>query len=177
MQNNTEYEIKILNVDVNELRGKLLANGFKEKPRVLFKRRVYELDDGAWLRLRTDGKKTTLTYKKSHGNAIDGMEEVETEVSDFEATHQILVKAGIVAKNYQENYRTEFRNDEVEVTIDEWPKIPPYAEIEGTSVKVVEKYLRQLDLQDYQTTSKPTSHVYELANIDIAAINQLTFED
>ena len=46
---NTEYEIRVLEID-------------KEQ-----KRYVYDIipkEDGKWIRLRTNGRKTTLTYKK-----------------------------------------------------------------------------------------------------------------
>lgn len=175
MAKNTEYEIKVLNVDTNKLREKLLSLDFTEVPRFIFKRRVYDLSDGGWIRLRTNGTKTTLTYKKSHSDSIDGVEEIETEVSDFESTNSILEKAGIIPKNYQENYRTEFSNGEIEVTIDEWPKVDPYVEIEGSSVEVVKKYLSDLGLGSHDTTSKPTSYIYELAGINLNEITDLRF--
>lgn len=171
----TEYEIKILGVDIGKLKQALSKHNFKQTPRYLFKRRVYDLQDGGWLRLRTDGKTTTLTYKKFHFDSIDGVEEIEITVSDFEDTNKILEKSGLVIRNYQENYRTEFTNSEIEISIDEWPLIKPYVEIEGKSVRIVEKYLELLNLNKHKTTSKPTSYVYELAKIDILAIKKLKF--
>ena len=63
---NTEYEIRVLEIDkdklikrLNELNAKFIGE-FNQK------RYVYNIipkTDGRWLRLRTNGKKTTLTYK------------------------------------------------------------------------------------------------------------------
>lgn len=175
MTQDTEYEIKVLGVDTKALRTILKKLGFDETPRFLFRRRVYEFPDGGWIRLRTNGDKTTLTYKKSNSDSIDGMTEVEVSVSDFEKTDQILQLANINPKNYQENFRTEFTNGEVEVTIDEWPLIEAYVEIEGSSVAEVENYIKQLGLEKYTQTSKPTSYVYELNGIDLQSINELRF--
>jgi len=175
MSKNIEYEIKILDVNTNALHKQLVSLGFNQVPRFMFKRRVYELGKDTWIRLRTNGKKTTLTYKKSNADKIDGMEEIEIEVSDFEATNNILTNAGLIAKNYQENYRTEFSNNEIEVTIDEWPLIKPYVEIEGSSVEKVKQYIKSLGLDKHEMTSKPTSYVYEIAGIDLDSIDDLVF--
>jgi adenylate cyclase class IV len=58
----------------------------------------YRLNKGnSWIRLRDDGEKVKLTYKKrlgviSHdGSSNDsGMEKIETEVKDYENTIEIL---------------------------------------------------------------------------------------
>lgn len=48
-------------------------------------------DPHKWIRLRTDGEKSTLTIKHIiQPDAIDGVQEWEVEVSDFQQTHFIL---------------------------------------------------------------------------------------
>ena len=51
------------------------------------KRYVYDLrpaEKDKWIRLRTNGKVTTLTYKDIVSNTLDGTKEVEFEVEDFD---------------------------------------------------------------------------------------------
>ena len=174
----TEYEIKVLNIDVVTVRKKLLDEGFKELPQQNFRRNVYTLDNvNAWIRLRTDGGKTTLTYKEYVADTIDGVKELETTVGDFSAMHGILEKAGLTSKTYQENRRTRFEKPGavVEVSIDEWPHVPPYMEIEGGSEDEVRKYLQLLDLSNHEQTSAPTSEVYKRYGLDLDNYMNLTF--
>ena len=172
-----ENEIKILRIDVAELTKRLENSDLISKGLIYFKRYVYELPENkdAWIRLRTDGTKTTLTYKKYVKDSIDGVKELEIEVSSFEDTNTMLNLMGYNAKNYQENKRTLYSNDEVEISIDEWPQIDPYAEIEGKTSEIVSKYLKEYDLEDNETTSQPTSHVYKLAGLDIDQLTDLHF--
>ena len=59
-----------------------------------------------WIRLRTDGKHTTLTCKHILDPlAIDGVREWEFAVSDFDMANEFLEQIGYTAKSYQENTR------------------------------------------------------------------------
>jgi len=65
-----EFEIKFLEINVPELEKKLIQIGAKkigeyDYVRAVFDYPVFRLDtNNGWIRLRTDGKETTLTYKK-----------------------------------------------------------------------------------------------------------------
>ena len=172
----TEYEVKILGIDAVELIHKLRGfDGLKAEPPQSFRRYVYGADEKSWLRLRTDGLRTTLTYKLYNENTVEGVQELEIEVSDFDKTHQILKLAGLKVLTYQENKRERFTNSEVELSVDSWPHIPPYLEIEGDSTKTVKKYVDQLALNDFEKTSEPTSAVYKRYGLDINEYEKLTF--
>ncbi len=173
----TEYEVKILGINVSDVILKIGKLKFKE-PKVLdFRRYVYDIKagDSAWLRLRTDSKKTTLTYKNFIKNAVDGVQELEVKVDDFEKTHELLLTLGYEYTAYQENRRTLYENDEIELAIDEWPHIDPYLEIEGKNIEVVEKYIKLLDLADYKKTSESTTSVYKMQGLNIEDYKNLTF--
>jgi adenylate cyclase class IV len=64
-----EFEIKFLEVDVPELEKKLLAIGAKKTGEYYYSTALFDYPDfrmdkdHAWLKLRTDGKETTLSYK------------------------------------------------------------------------------------------------------------------
>lgn len=81
------------------------------------------------VRLRTNGVKNTITVKEIIDNqVIDGTNELEVEVSDFNIANLILKELGYVPRNYQENYRIIYNLNGVQISIDTWPKIPTYVE-------------------------------------------------
>jgi|JI10StandDraft_1071094.scaffolds.fasta_scaffold111813_2 adenylate cyclase class 2 len=171
----TEFETKVLEIDKNEIIKLIEANNFTQHAPQDFRRYVYEVNAKSWIRLRTDGRITTLTYKLYEKNSIDGVQELEIVVSDFEKTHEMLLLMGLKTTSYQENRRYRFTNEEVELALDEWPLIPAYLEIEGSDVKVVNKYVELFKLTGYERTSEPTSAVYKRYGLDINDHKELSF--
>ena len=136
----TEYEIRVLEIDKESIVKKLESLGTIKKGEYNQKRYVYDLkplQKGKWIRLRTNGIDTTLTYKDIEKNTIDGTKEVELRVEDFDIANEFLNKIGFIARNYQENKRIQYILDNVEIDIDTWPMIPTYLEIEANSEKEV----------------------------------------
>lgn len=173
---NTEFEIKVLDINTEHIKKLLNDKGFEDKGPVEFRRFVYDLpENNAWIRLRTNGQKTTLTYKRFESNSIDGVKELEVTVDNFENTNLLLNTLGYESKSYQENKRHLFVKDSLEVSIDEWPHIPPYLEIEGQDEASVQTMLEDLQLNTLRTTSETTSEVYKLYNLDIDSYKELTF--
>ena len=177
MSKDIENEIKVLNIDTEKLLVELEKSDLDPKGVIFFKRYIYDIpgNKDAWIRLRTDGKKSTLTYKEYLKDAIDGVKEIETAVSDFDATNRLLTELGFEPRVYQENKRTLFTNKDIEISIDEWPKINPYVEIEGKNRNIVIEYLKRFNLDTHETTSKPTSYVYEIAGLNIDDFKELKF--
>ena len=102
-----EIEGRIPNINPEEVKAKLLVIGAKPLGFYNFRRYVFDPAIGAphrWLRLRTDGNKTTLTFKEISNDSFSGTEEWEVEVSDFETTLKILENTGIKHRSYQEKY-------------------------------------------------------------------------
>ena len=63
---NTEYEVRVLEINHDEMVKKLESLNAEFKFEALQQRYIYDLkpkQDNKWIRLRTDGKKTTLTIK------------------------------------------------------------------------------------------------------------------
>ena len=159
-----EYEARVLEINREKLEEKLKSLSAEKIKDFNYKRMVYHfnsIDDGKWIRLRTDGKKTTLTVKEIKKQDIDGTEENEIEVSDFEKTNVILNKLGYFADTYQENKRTRYLLDGVEIDIDTWPYIPTYVEIEGHSTEEVENMIKKLELNKYKVTSLDVQSVFK----------------
>lgn len=170
-----EYEVKILDINVKDILGRLEKLGARKIIERNMKRFVYDLKDNSWIRLRFDGQKTTLTIKEIKDDSITGTKEIEVVVSDFDNANIILERIGFKAKAYQENKRISYKLDDVEIEIDFWPMIPPYIEIEGNSIKDVENIVEKLGFQMSQTTSINTIKVYDKYGIDLNSIKNLKF--
>ena len=176
---NIEYEARILDIDKDKLIKRLKNLNARFVGEFNQKRYVYKIipkADGKWLRLRTNGKKTTLTYKSVEKNSIDGTKELEIEVDNFENTNSLLELAGIKNKGYQENNRVQYVLDDVEIDIDTWPMIPTYVEIEGKSEESVLNIIKKLGINDKKITTLDVQSLYkEIYNIDITKIDILKF--
>lgn len=168
----------MLEVDVPELETKLHTLKAKKIGGRVQKRYVYDFNpkkEGSWVRLRTNGTKTTLTIKEIHSDNIDGTKELEITVDDFEKTNQLLEKLGYKNKGYQENKRVSYELDGVQIEIDFWPKIPPYMEVEAKSAKQVEETLRKLGFDPAHATSVNTTEIYKKYGINIEKMKVLKF--
>ena len=98
------------------------------------------------------------------------------EVSSFEETNKMLNELGYASHTYQENKRTRYILDNVEIDIDTWPYIPTYVEIEGKSVDEVENTISKLNLDKAKQTSIDVQSVFkEFYNIDIAKMPVVKF--
>jgi adenylate cyclase, class 2 len=67
-------------------------------PRTLLTRRIFENDalGGAWIRLRDEGTRSTLTLKQvADSSSIGGTTEIETVVTDLVAMAEILLRLGL----------------------------------------------------------------------------------
>ena len=96
-----EYEVRVLEIDKDELVKKIEKLGAKKIADFNYKRRIYNFNPAVpqkWIRLRTDGNKTTLTIKKLESLEIDGTKEMEIEVLDFEELASDLKQSSDVEK-------------------------------------------------------------------------------
>lgn len=146
----TEIEAKFLNVNHDEIREKLRElGGVCEQPMRLMRRVVFHSDDmearRAFVRVRDEGHRVTMTYKQFDADTIDGAKEHEIEVSDFDTAVALLDAAGIAHDTFQESRRENWRLDDVEIMLDEWPWLAPYMEIEGLSEERVKSVAEWLD--------------------------------
>jgi len=141
-----EYEATFLDIDKDEMRIKLKQAGAKLlRPEFLQKRDVFYLPDKrkhAWLRIRDEGDKTTISLKIVDGNKIDDQQEICFTIDNYQEGVEFLKTIGCEWKGYQETKRELWELDGVEITIDEWPFLEPFVEVEGKSkqkVKAVSK--------------------------------------
>ncbi|MGN1372008.1 MAG: class IV adenylate cyclase [Candidatus Coprovivens sp.] len=176
---NTEYEVRILEINHDEMVKKLESLGAEFKFEALQQRYVYDLkpkQDNKWIRLRTDGKKTTLTIKDLQAKTIDGTKELEIVVDDFAKTNQVLEELGFKNRGFQQNKRTQYILDGVEIDLDRWPLIPEYIEIEGSSVKDVEQTLTKLGIDKKDIITLDVASIYDHYGFDGEHLADLNFE-
>ncbi|MBP9779539.1 class IV adenylate cyclase [Candidatus Gracilibacteria bacterium] len=176
----TEFEIKILEIDILSIKKRLENLGAISKGSALQQRYVYDFNPAISekrIRLRNNGKKTTLCIKHmTDDTKIDGMKELETDVGDFHTMREILKELGYIERAYQENRRTSYSYNSCDIEIDERPMIPPYLEIEGPSEEKVKETLKILGLENSLTTSETTSNVYKRYGIEnLDSIKKLAF--
>lgn len=146
----TEFEAKYPKIEKNEIRKKLKSLGaklvFAERK---FTRMTFDTPDlkkkNAWVRLRDEGDKLTMTFKVVEDeNSVAGMKEVSFEISNIEAAKTFLIQLGLKHKGYEENLREEWKLGNVIFEIDTWPLIDPYLEIEAPSPNLVKEYFLSL---------------------------------
>ncbi len=161
---NLEIEATFLEVDKNEIRSKLKALGGKLiQPEILMRRIVFDLHSNhAFARVRDEGNRIVLTYKNHHNDTLTGTEEINVEVSNYEDTIAILKACGLRAKSDEDSYRETWELDDVEITIDTWPWIPTYIEIEGPGEISVKSAATKLGYNMQNAVIGSVDSVYKL---------------
>lgn len=148
---NKEIEAKFVRVNHDGIRERLKEVGAVcEQPMRLMRRVVFHDDtnDDSYVRVRDEGDKVTMTYKRFHDNtSIDGVTEIETTVGDFDTAIAILDTTGLKRETYQETKRETWKLGNVEVVLDEWPWIDPFVEIEGPSEQAVRDTAQKLGFE------------------------------
>ncbi len=175
----TEFEVRVLEVNIENIEKKLESMGAIKKGVYNQKRYVYDLnpiENGKWIRLRTNGKNTTLAFKDVVSDTIDGTKEIEFEVSSIDEAKEFMKKIGFEYRSFQENTRIQYELDGAEIDIDTWPMIPTYMEIEGKSEKQVYDMIKKLEIDEDKITALNCDDIYrKIYNIDINKIKELRF--
>ena len=149
---NTEFEAKFYPVDKEEYRKKLEAEGAKLTVperlmrRVIADRRANPGLNCDYIRVRDEGNIIRLSAK-IHANAegkVGDQKEDDVEVSDFNTTVRILEDAGLKFNRMQETKREEWELDGATITIDTWPGLEPFTEIETVSSQKVKAIAEKL---------------------------------
>ena len=184
-----EIELKFLEVDVAELEKKLIKIGAKRVDNYEYNRKLFDYPDGSmndrhgWIRVRTDGKETTLTYKQTLRKKLNegkeenvGVKEIEVVVDDYEKTCELMKAIGLIVTTEEKNTRTRYEKDDVVFDIDSWPFIPTYLEIESSSFKKVHEAARELDLDPKNGIIGSAGTIYKRYGFDTGTYSSITFE-
>lgn len=140
-----EYEATFPNIDKEDVRARLRGAGATLiRPEYLQKRSVFNLPKGheipgGWLRVRDEGDKVTMSLKVVNGDKIDDQKETCIEIDNFENAVSFLKMIGCEWRAFQESRRELWKLEGVEITIDEWPFLEPFVEVEGESEEAVKR--------------------------------------
>jgi adenylate cyclase class 2 len=85
-----------------------------------------------------------------NGDRIEDQEEICLTVNDFDAAVEFLTCVGAERKAYQETKRELWSLGGADVTIDEWPFLEPFVEVEGASEAAVRAASERIGF-DYAT--------------------------
>lgn len=161
---NLEIEATFLEIDKDKIRKQLTELDAKLiQPEVLMRRVVFDLHSKhAFARVRDEGNRVVLTYKNHLNDTLTGTEEINVEVSDYDNTIAILKACGLRAKSDEDSYRETWELNGVEITIDTWPWIPTYIEIEGPTAEAVANTATQLGYNIKDGVIGSVDEVYKL---------------
>jgi adenylate cyclase, class 2 len=162
-----EIEATFLSVDKDSVRAKLKETRFELKtPEYLMRRKTFDFPRvvpgrNKWGRVRQESDKITMTVKEVRGSGINDTYEVELIVNDFDTATSFFEACDILAKAFQENMREVWVRDGVEITIDTWPGLNPFVEIEGANEKIVREISNELDFDFEKAVFGSIDLVYE----------------
>jgi len=178
---NIEYEATYTNINKDEARLKLIEVGANLiRKEFLQKRVVFNLPksnsiNGGWLRVRDEGDKITMSLKIVDGDKIHNQKEIMLKVDSFDEAKNFLILIGCEEKAFQESRRELWRIDEVEITIDEWPFLETFMEVEGKSEEVVKNVSEKIGFDYRQAKFCAVDTLYsEKYNLEKERINDHT---
>lgn len=176
----SEIEVKFAHIDKDVLKNTLLLLWWiLDQPHMLMRRAIFRVDSDipSRLRVRDEGTKITMTYKKVLDHStIDGVKEIELTINSFDDGVLFLTSLWYDQKAYQESYREKRLLDGCEICIDERPWLDPFVEIEWPSQNIVEYVSKKLWLVRKDALFGPVNTLYvkflgcdsdELNTIDI----------
>ena len=88
-----EYEAKILHINTVQFVQRAESLGAKKTGSYQFRRYVFDTipaQANKWVRLQTDGSRTTITCKEIMNDTVDGTIEKEIVVDDFDQALDVL---------------------------------------------------------------------------------------
>jgi predicted adenylyl cyclase CyaB len=146
-----EIEVKILNINHSAIEDKLSRLHAEKIFEGEIETSFFDFKDGSikraknLLRLRREGEKIVLTFKRVHGNqAAKIADEYEVEVSNLETTKKILGSLGLWAFETMQKHRTSYKLNGTRFDIDRYEGkyafIPEFLEIESNNIELIHKY-------------------------------------
>ena len=169
---NKEIEATFLNIDKDEYRTTLKQEGAKLiQAETLMRRSVFDTGPHSFLRVRDEGRRIVITYKNIKEQSLTGVDEINLEVDSYSGAVALLEAAGLRLKSRQETLREEWELDGAEITIDTWPALPAYTEIEGSNSEIVNKVAEQLGFSmneaHYGSVDQIYHHYYGVNQKDV----------
>lgn len=163
-----EYEVQVIDVNINSMRSKLKAIGGKKVHKnIKLIRAAFDRCNGkvpGFARVRYEGKNTTMTVKIYNDPKFPDETEV-TILEDFEVGKKFLEAIGLNMKAFQETYREKWSlpiKGVHEITFDTWPGLPPWMEIDCSSKQVLDKVVKLLSVDADKISYGASALKYQL---------------
>ncbi len=165
-----EKEIKILEIDVEEVTSKLVELGAKKTFEGFIHDVYYDFpDDGKskmeankrMFRVRQKGEEHIYTIKRKRKKVkkeegLNAKDEHETAISDVKSFAKVLEKYGMTKMREKKKYRISYNLNGVEFDIDDYyiwdskNEIPPLLEIEASGMDEIQEWVKRLGLEEYE---------------------------
>lgn len=188
-----EIEVRFLDVSYDNLRKKLHKAGARQKhPMQFMKRVIIDYPDqrlqkrkGSWgfVRLRDEGDRILLTYKRIQDGEKYTTHEIEVEVSSYERAIELLEAIGLKVISEQHTRREVWELNGCDVSLDDWPWLPPMVEIEGPDESTLQATVKQLGLAWSDAMYGNAVTAYRMVypgmneNDSVRDIEKLTFDE
>ena len=178
-----ETEVRFLEIDKDDLVQKLLAKGATDHGEVMLEEVIAYDKELTWInqrrfvRLRKSGDTVKITYKEHASNILDGAQEIEFEIGDFEKGVLLIEKLGCVAYRRQQKKRHKLTFGKFVVDIDTWPRVPTYVEFEGPSHEELKEFTESLGFDWSKVMFEDARYVLEnIYHIPMGTMHWLTID-
>lgn len=189
-QDFTEFEAKFYPVQKDVYREKLASIGAilitpeRKMRRVIVDQSVYPQLTVHYVRVRDEGDSIRLSAKihAREGGKVGDQKEIDVTVSDYDKTIKIIEAMGFTFTVYQETLRETWQYKGAEITIDTWPGLETYSEIEAGSEEKVKEIAEELGFDWNKKIIRSAKFLYiqkyGLSKEEIGKkLNYITFEN
>lgn len=166
----TEIEVKILEINREEMEKKLKALGAKKVRDEIMEAVIYFTGDkwgeGDGIRIRKEKGKVILTVKRAlEGEDAKFMDEENIEVEDFDKMRNMMKLLGFKESVYYKKRRITYEVGDIEIVIDKYLEdldyIPEYIEIEAPTKEKVYNMVQKLGYKDSDCNYFGFSQLYD----------------
>lgn len=165
MKNYLEKEIKILNINVANIKRKLEEQGAKKvfdgkRIRTSFDNSEKNLiNKGIEIRITEEGEtKLSLDDK----TASEGKISIKLKISRATEMEDFLARLDIKPVSRVESHRISYELDNIDFDIDIFPEIPPFLEIDLENFSGnVEELLKELNLENSEVFTSSTTEFFQ----------------
>ncbi len=158
-----EIETKVLGIDGTEIAKKLTALGaqkIKETRLIVDWYRIKGIKEGEdpwFLRIRSNSEgKHEVTWKAKSDiiGTARKHKEINFNIAEPEKLSDLFEELNLEKYAHQEKDRLSFTLKDWQFDIDQYPKMPAYLEIEGTSDESIREAMQMLGLENNATWAK-----------------------
>lgn len=182
-KNNTELEVRFINLDIPSIKQKLKELGAKNHGEDFLREVMIYDKDFTWreerkvVRIRKTKKQTLVAFKHHSTTGSTHAKEIEFEVTDGEKVQQFLEAIGLKTYRIQEKKRHTYTLSNVTIDIDTWPTMPPYIELEGKSEKELKDLASLLGIDWKDVILRDAAYVIKhYYNIPVLDLKLFTFD-